>query len=126
MVSWCGNGAVVNRKMPKTLENKGDIKKYDTMNYYFSDSKRFADLFNAVFFQGESVVDPDVLSEGAEVYHQPGAEKPKTGRHGERIERIHDVRKKLKTGGVLCVLALENQELVDYAVPFRCMQYDTM
>ena len=98
----------------------------NTMNYYFSDSKRFADLFNAVFFQGESVVDPKVLSEGAEAYHQPEAEKPKAGRHGERIERIHDVRKKLKTGGVLCVLALENQELVDYAMPFRCMQYDTM
>ena len=42
----------------------------NTMNYYFSDSKRFADLFNAVFFQGESVVNPEVLSEGAEVYHQ--------------------------------------------------------
>ena len=80
----------------------------NTMNYYFSDSKRFADLFNAVFFQGESVVDPEVLSEGAEVYHQPEAEKPKNDRHGARIERIHDVRKKLKTGGVLCVLALEN------------------
>ena len=60
----------------------------NTMNYYFSDSKRFADLFNAVFFQGKTVVDPEVLSEGAENYHQPEAEKPKTGRHGGRIERI--------------------------------------
>ena len=29
----------------------------NTVNYYFSDNKRFADLFNAVFFQGTAVVD---------------------------------------------------------------------
>ena len=37
----------------------------NTMNYYFSDNERFADLFNAVFFRGKTVVDPEVLSEGA-------------------------------------------------------------
>lgn len=71
-------------------------KNSNMMNYYFSDEERFADLFNGVFFQG----------------------KP--------VERIHDVCKKLKTGSTLRILALENQELVDYAMPFRCMQYDVM
>lgn len=45
---------------------------------------------------------------------------------GKRAERIRDVCKKLKTGEVLRILTLENQELVDYAMPYRCMQYDTM
>lgn len=96
------------------------------MNYYFSDEKRFADLFNGVFFQGKPVVKAQELSEASEVYHQPEVEKPKTGARGKRVERIHDVCKKLITGSTLRILALENQELVDYAMPFRCMQYDVM
>ena len=98
----------------------------NTVNYYFSDNKRFADLFNAVFFQGKAVVEPEALSEGSETYHQPETRKTKIEQFGVRTERIRDVCKKLKNGGVLRILTLENQELVDYAMPFRCMQYDTM
>ena len=98
----------------------------NTVNYYFSDNKRFADLFNAVFFQGKAVVEPELLSEGPETYHQPEMRNAKTKQSRERTERIRDVCKKMRTGGVLRILALENQELVDYAMPFRCMQYDTM
>ncbi|MCH5340366.1 MAG: Rpn family recombination-promoting nuclease/putative transposase [Acetatifactor sp.] len=98
----------------------------NTINYYFGDSKRFADLFNAVFFQGRMVVEPEALSAESEIYHQPVAEKPEAENSGIRVERVRDVCKKLRTGGVLRILALENQNLVDYAMPFRCMQYDTM
>lgn len=101
-------------------------KNSNMMNYYFSDEKRFADLLNGVFFQGEPVVEAKELFEASEVYHQLEVEKPKTGVRGKRVERIHDVCKKLKTGSTLRILALENQELVDYAMPFRCMQYDVM
>lgn len=96
------------------------------MNYYFSDSRRFADLFNAVFFQGRLMIGADELSEASEVYHQPKAGKAKAGQWTKRGESIHDVCKKFKTGGVLRILSLENQNLIDYAMPFRCMQYDTM
>lgn len=105
-------------------ESMGKIS--NTMNYYFSDNHRFADLFNVVFFQGRPVVRAEELSETSEVYHQPETEKPKAGLQGKRAERIRDVCKKLKTGEVLRILALESQELVDYAMPYRCMQYDTM
>ena len=98
----------------------------NTVNYYFSDNKRFADLFNAVFFQGMTVVEPEALSEGSETYHQPETRKRKTEQFGVRTERIRDVCKKLQNGGMLRILTLENQELVDYAMPFRCLQYDTM
>lgn len=101
-------------------------KNSNVMNYYFSDRRRFADLFNAVFFQGDPVVVEDDLSEISEVYHQLDAEKPKTGIAGKRIERIHDICKKWKTGSILRILALENQELVDYSMPLRCMQYDVI
>ena len=96
----------------------------NTMNYYFSDTHRFADLFNVALFQGKSVVRAEDLSEVSEVYHQ--LEAGKTGDGVRRTERTRDVCKKLKTGEVLRILALENQELVDYAMPYRCMQYDTM
>lgn len=98
----------------------------NTVNYYFSDNKRFADLFNAVFFQGKEVLEPELLSESTEAYHQTEMRETGTGHTGVRTERIRDVCKKMRTGGVLRILALENQELVDYAMPFRCMQYDTM
>ena len=98
----------------------------NTMNYYFSDSRRFADLFNAVFFRGKPVVETDELSETSEVYHQPKAMKAKAGKLAKRGESIHDVCKKLKTGSILRILTLESQNLTDYAMPFRCIQYDTM
>lgn len=101
-------------------------KASNIMNYYFSDSKRFADLFNTVCFQGRQVVNAEELADISEVNRQLEMEKPKTGVQGRRIERIHDVCKKLKTGEVLRILTLENQELVDYSMPFRCLQYDTM
>ena len=96
----------------------------NTMNYYFSDGHRLADLFNVALFQGKSVVRAEDLFEVSEVYHQ--LEAGKTEDRVQRTERTRDVCKILKTGEVLRILALENQELVDYAMPYRCMQYDTM
>lgn len=92
----------------------------NTVNHYFSDNRRFADLFNGVYFQGEAVVKAEELTEVSEVYHEPVRKK------GKRAERIRGVCKQLKSGKILRILALENQELIDYAMPFRCMQYDVM
>lgn len=98
----------------------------NVMNHYFSHSRRFADLFNGVCFQGEGVVKAEELSEASEVYHEVTTKDVRTKGRGKRAERIRDVCKTMKTGGMLRILALENQELIDYAMPFRCMQYDTM
>ena len=57
---------------------------------------------------------------------QTGGEKSKTLKSGKRLERIRDVKMKMGTGACLRVLAVENQSLTDYTMPFRCMQYDTM
>ena len=96
------------------------------MNHYLSDNRRFADLFNGAFFYGETVVNAEELSGTTEVYRETLAEDAHTGEREERKERIRDICKVLRSGEILRILALENQEWVDYAMPFRCMQYDTM
>lgn len=101
-------------------------KNSNMMNHYFGDSRRFADLFNAVFFQGDAVVREEELSEGSEVYHPQKTAGTGAGRPKHRGERSRDVCKKLENGGILRILALENQNQIDYAMPYRCMQYDTM
>lgn len=98
----------------------------NVVNYYFTDNRRFADLFNAVYFRGSNVVDWKDLSETSETYHEVEAENARTITRGKRQERIRDVCKTLRSGSVLRILALENQELVDYSLPFRCLQYDSM
>lgn len=98
----------------------------NTIKHYFADNRRFADIFNGVCFQGKIVVRPEDLSDASEIYHEPVAENMQVGVHGKRTERIRDICKRLKTGETLRILALENQEWIDYAMPFRCMQYDAM
>lgn len=95
------------------------------MNHYFSDNRRFADLFNVVWFQKDVLTAKD-LTDISEVYHEPEAEKLPPGTKGRRRERIRDVCKALKSGQILRILARENMELVDYAAPFRCVQYDIL
>lgn len=85
----------------------------NVVNWYFRDKTRFADLFNGVFFQGEEVIKPEVLTDSGEVYE------------GDR-ERVRDVKMKMVNGEILRFLALENQNLVDYTMPLRCMEYDAL
>ena len=94
-----------------------------SINHYLSDNRRFADLFNGICFQGRSVIHEGDLQEASQVYHEVMGE---TGKAEGRKERIRDICKLLKTGEILRVLALENQELTDYTMPLRCMQYDVM
>lgn len=101
-------------------------KMNNVINYYFKDNQRFADLFNATFFQGRMVVNWQDLSESSETYQESEAENLRSNARGKRTERIRDICKTLKSGEVLRILALENQEVVDYSLPFRCMQYDCM
>lgn len=101
-------------------------QKNNVWNHYFRDKKRFADLFNGVYFQGEPVIQDEALTEISGVYEE--AEEKLQGKRKKKFrrERMRDVQMALKTGEVFRLLALENQELVNYAMPFRCMQYDTM
>lgn len=146
-------------------------KKSDAMTEYFSDNERFAGLFNGSFFQGETVVKPQDLKEGSEVYIDDYAKfvvkedktaKKNSGRRGgketdagqqvgcesdvgaqgapeseatqkvnitikdDTIPRTRDVKKRLDSGGTLRVLAIEDQNLVDFTMPWRTMNYDNL
>ena len=96
----------------------------NSINHYLSDNRRFADLFNGVCFQGERVIRAEDLWENAQVYHRIISEAAQTEKHTGRRERIRDICKIMKAGETRRVLALESQQLTDYAMPFRCMQYD--
>lgn len=101
----------------------------NSINHYLSDNRRFADLFNGICFQGKTIVRAEELSEGTQVYYEMVQEPEKIGQSKkakERKERIRDICKRLKTGGVLRILAVENQQMVDYTMPYRCMEYDVM
>ncbi len=96
------------------------------MNDFLRDKRRFADLFNAYCFQGREVVKPGELTEGSEQY---GRKSIREGSNKERVElteRRRDLKMFLKNGSVLQVLAIENQNAVDYTMPLRTMEFDCL
>lgn len=125
-------------------------EKNNVMNHYFCDRRRFADLFNGVYFQGESAIKMEELTEISGVYYELEAgrgasakdqhasqnvssDQENSSRVGStkkkrirRTERIRDLQMSSKEGEIFRLLALENQQLVNYAMPFRCMEYDTL
>ncbi|MCH5259174.1 MAG: Rpn family recombination-promoting nuclease/putative transposase [Lachnospiraceae bacterium] len=107
----------------------------NSINRYLSDNRRFADLFNVICFQGATVVRAEELSESTQVYYgitgtagknQSVRQTGRGERYPERRNRTRDICKQLKSGGTLRILAVENQEKVDYTMPYRCMEYDVM
>ena len=92
---------------------------------FLSDPFVFADAFNGAVFGGEQVIAPDSLSEmdtTVFLHSLTEAGKEKTQ------ERRRDVLKTLscKTAGKTdyVILAIEEQSLVDYAMPLRTQTYD--
>lgn len=81
---------------------------------YLSDTERFADLFNAVCFKGERHIQGSDLTESSEQYAVGN------------MWRLRDIKMRMQSGELLRMLAIENQNHVDYSMPFRCMQYDTL
>ena len=103
-------------------------KQNDVLLDYFDDNERFADFFNGILFQGRPEVRAEELEEASERYTQ----REKNGRRQigakkgeiEYRSRFRDLKKRMKDGGTLRILAMEAQELVDYSMPLRCMNYD--
>lgn len=106
--------------VPDSAEKEGMYlgQESDAMMDYLDDNERFADLYNGGCFDGQEMVKPEELEEGSEVY--------KEDRGRKTIPRIRDLKKRLKSGGRLKVLAIENQDDVDYTMPWRHMNYDSL
>lgn len=92
-------------------------KENDAMVSFLEDNERFADLFNFSYFDGEQVVKPEDLMAASEVY----VAKPES----KDGVRIRDIKKRLRSGKELKILALESQSNVNYIMPWRCMDYDS-
>ena len=90
---------------------------------YFRDKRRFADLFNGSLFDGEQVIKAEELEDKSETYTD---DNPTEEKAEKNMQRSRDIAMRMKSGETLKLLAVENQNQVDYAMPFRCMQYDVM
>ena len=104
---------------------------------YFDDNVRFANLFNGSLFGGRNVVNPQELVEGSEVYPDEDPQVQELTNEENQgqvmlsasdvaVTRTRDIRKRLKEKGTLRVLAVEDQNLVDYTMPWRNMNYDNL
>ena len=85
-------------------------------------NERFADLFNAVIFQGKEVLKAEELQE---------MDTDMSGiirfrEHEESLVRVRDVVKKMAFGVEFVVLGIESQQKIHYAMPLRTMLYDGM
>lgn len=92
---------------------------------FCSDKIRFADLVNGVFFQGREIIHPKDLTESNEVYAEPRSHDS-FGKNRDYLERTRDIKMRHQSGASIRILAIENQHYVDYSMPFRNMQYDTL
>jgi hypothetical protein len=91
---------------------------------YWSNNEQFADLFNAVLFQGRELIKPEELEdvdteESSILEHRDYAESIGAARDNIKIQK-----KATSCGVELVLLGLEGQEHVHYAMPMRVMGYD--
>lgn len=104
----------------KTKDLKPDV----ILKNYWRDNEQFADLFNAVLFQGRQVIKPEELEdldteESSVLRHREYTESIQASRDIIKIRKrslVHQVE--------FVMLGQEAQERVHYAMPMRVMGYD--
>ena len=107
--------------MAKKRQNlKPDI----VLKNYWNNNAQFADLFNAVLFDGKQFIKPEELEdvdteESSILEHREYAESIKVSRDNIKIQKKSTVY-----GVEFVLLGLENQEHIHYAMPIRIMGYD--
>lgn len=97
---------------------KSDI----SIKQWLSVKCRFADLFNGILFNGEQIINADELTEinsESDILITDKTSKTRT------VQRHRDIVMKWQ-GVNLVVLAVENQQNVNYAMPIRNMLYDSL
>ena len=99
---------------------KNKIKPDTILKNFWRDNGHFADLFNAVFFNGEQVLKPQDLTEA----DTDVSSMLKFNGHAETVQKILDVVKKTAYGVDFVLWGLENQAKIHYAMPLRHMVGD--
>jgi hypothetical protein len=100
------------------------LKPEVVVSNYWNNNEQFADLFNAVLFDGEQVIKPDELedvdtNESSIMENNDYAESLKASRDNAKVHK-----KSTAYSVELAILGLEGQELIHYAMPMRTMGYD--
>lgn len=105
-------------------KNTKKLKPDIVLKNYWSNNEQFADLFNAVLFDGKQLIKPEELEdidteESYILEHREYAESIKAARDTIKIQK-----KSTLYGVELVLLGLESQEHIHYAMPMRVMGYD--
>lgn len=103
---------------------KNKVKPDTILKNFWKDNVRFADLFNAILFNGENVIKPEELEEA----DTDLSTVLKFNSHADTLQKVLDVVKKSAHGVDFVVLGLENQQKVHYGMPLRvrktvCIQW---
>lgn len=101
---------------------KNKIKTDTVLKNFWRDNARFADLFNAVLFDGENVICPGDLEEA----DTDISSILKFSGHMETLQKILDVVKKSAFGVDFVILGLENQQHVHFGMPLRLILGDAL
>lgn len=103
---------------------KNKVKPDTILKNFWKDNARFADLFNAILFNGENVIKPEELEEA----DTDLSTVLKFNSHADTLQKVLDVVKKSAHGVDFVILGLENQQKVHYGMPLRartivCIQW---
>lgn len=101
---------------------KNKIKTDTILKNFWRNNARFADLFNAVLFDGDNVIKPEALEEA----DTDLSAILKFGSHTETLQKILDVVKKSAYGVDFVILGLENQQHIHFGMPLRLMVGDAL
>ena len=110
----------INQREVLDTAEKNKLKPDTILKNFWRDNRHFADLFNAVFFNGEQVLKPQDLTEA----DTDVSSMLKFNGHAETIQKILDVVKKTAYGVDFVLWGLENQAKIHYAMPLRHMVGD--
>ena len=101
-----------------------DLRPDTVLKNYWSNNEQFADIFNAVLFEGKQVIRPEELED-------VDTEESFVLEHREYAQSIQALRDNIKVskksaalGVALVMLGIESQEHIHYAMPMRVMGYD--
>ena len=100
-------------------------EKNDVFCAWLEKAEIFSDFMNGAMFAGKQKILPAELEPTRRDYHEKERKRGEAETAARR-RRSRDVVKKRCLGGSYCVLAVENQAELHYAMPVRCMEYDAM
>lgn len=104
------------------MKEKNILKPDPVLKDYWSNNSRFADLFNQVFFHGETIIKPEKLFDKDTEESSILLEKERI----TSVSKARDVIKLYAEDAEFVLIGLENQMNIHYAMPVRSMLYDAL